>query len=150
LIRCIIETIHHRNDAPKRGAKERALTSSLTSGVILFGHGARDPQWAEPMRQLAALVRAARGAGPVTLAFLELMQPDLPAAIAEQAGLGCRMITVIPVFLGQGGHVRRDLPAVIERCRSAWPEVEIRCTETVGENAAVLAAIAQFCIDRAD
>ncbi len=49
-------------------------------GMILFGHGARDPRWAEPFERLAAKLRAQRS-DPVALAFLELMTPDLPTAI---------------------------------------------------------------------
>ena len=140
--------------APAASQKlESAPPPPAGAGIILFGHGARDPRWAEPMQRLATLVRAARRglpaqAAPVSLAFLELMQPDLPAAVAEMAAAGCTAITIVPVFLGQGGHVRRDLPAVIEQCRTAWPTVEIRCTEAIGENADVLAAMARFCVEQ--
>ena len=82
-------------------------------GMILFGHGARDPRWAEPFERLAAKLRATRS-DPVSLAFLELMTPDLPTAVAALAADGCDAVTVMPVFFGQGGHVRRDLPRVID------------------------------------
>jgi hypothetical protein len=57
----------------------------------------------------------------VELAFLELMQPDLPTVVAQQVAAGSRRVTVIPVFLGQGGHVRRDLPQLLEQLRQAHP-----------------------------
>ncbi len=45
-------------------------------GIVLFGHGARDPRWAEPFERLAARLRGAPSpAAHVTLAFLELMTP---------------------------------------------------------------------------
>ncbi|WP_250533272.1 CbiX/SirB N-terminal domain-containing protein [Caballeronia sp. AZ10_KS36] len=114
-------------------------------GIILFGHGARDPRWAEPFERLAAKLRALRG-DPVSLAFLELMTPDLPAAVAAQAAGGCDAITVVPVFFGQGGHVRRDLPEVVAKCREAHPDVVIHCATAVGEDDAVLDAVAQYCL----
>ncbi|SAK81374.1 sirohydrochlorin chelatase [Caballeronia ptereochthonis] len=117
-------------------------------GIILFGHGARDPRWAEPFERLAAKLRALRGE-PVSLAFLELMTPDLPAAVARQAADGCDAITVVPVFFGQGGHVRRDLPEIIEKCRSAHPDVTISCATAVGEDDAVLDAVAEYCLRQA-
>jgi sirohydrochlorin cobaltochelatase len=117
-------------------------------GLVLFGHGARDARWAEPFQRLADKLRTVRGAtsGPVSLAFLELMAPDLPTAIAEHAALGCSVVTVVPVFFGQGGHVRRDLPDVLDRCRAAHPGVEIRCATAVGEDDAVLDAIVEYCL----
>lgn len=117
-------------------------------GLILFGHGARDARWAEPFERLASKLRALRGdtAGPVTPAFLELMTPDLPAAVATQVAYGCRTITVVPVFFGQGGHMRRDLPKVIAQCRAACAHVDIRCASAVGEDDAVLDALAAYCL----
>ncbi|WP_211632300.1 sirohydrochlorin chelatase [Paraburkholderia nemoris] len=119
-----------------------------THGLVLFAHGARDVRWREPFERLAEKVRAARGsdAGAVLLAFLELMEPDLPAAVGSLVSDGCSVVTVVPVFFGQGGHVRRDLPEVIERCRGAYPAVEIRCAVAVGEDEGVLDAVAGYCL----
>ncbi|MBB5408157.1 MULTISPECIES: sirohydrochlorin chelatase [Paraburkholderia] len=119
-------------------------------GLILFGHGARDARWREPFERLADKLRAARaatGEAPaVTLAFLELMEPDLPTAVAQLVTQGCDAITVVPVFFGQGGHVRKDLPAIVDHCRAAHPGVEIRCAVAVGEDDSVLDALAQYCL----
>ncbi|WP_250525636.1 CbiX/SirB N-terminal domain-containing protein [Caballeronia sp. GAWG2-1] len=114
-------------------------------GIVLFGHGARDPRWAEPFERLATRLRAGRDE-PVALAFLELMTPDLPSAVTQLAKEGCDAVTVVPVFFGQGGHVRRDLPAVIETCRAAHPSVAIHCATAVGEDDAVLDAVAEYCL----
>jgi len=119
-------------------------------GLILFGHGARDARWREPFERLAGKLRAARTATGeaqvVALAFLELMEPDLPTAVAQLVTQGCDAITVVPVFFGQGGHVREDLPAIVDRCRAAHPRVEIRCAVAVGEDDSVLDALAQYCL----
>ncbi|MBN3809320.1 CbiX/SirB N-terminal domain-containing protein [Paraburkholderia sp. Ac-20347] len=127
-----------------------------THGMILFGHGARDARWKEPFTRLAAKLAAARthdtadnDAGPVALAFLELMEPSLPDAIAAQAAQGCTVITVVPVFFGQGGHIRRDLPALIAQCQADHPDVQIRCATAVGEDDAVLDAIVGYCLTHA-
>ncbi|WGS41151.1 CbiX/SirB N-terminal domain-containing protein [Burkholderia sp. JSH-S8] len=119
-------------------------------GIVLFGHGARDPRWAEPFERLAARLRAADApAATVSLAFLELMTPSLDTAVAAQVAAGCTRITVVPVFFGQGGHVRRDLPQLVDACRAAHPGVEIRCATAVGEDDGVLDAIARYCLDQA-
>ena len=119
-----------------------------THGLVLFAHGARDVRWREPFERLAEKVRAARGsdAGAVLLAFLELMEPDLPTAVGSLVSDGCSVVTVVPVFFGQGGHVRRDLPEVIERCRGLYPAVEIKCATAVGEDEGVLDAVAGYCL----
>lgn len=126
--------------------------SALPSrGIVLFAHGARDARWAEPFERLADKLRALAGPGAhVSLAFLELMTPDLERAVAAQVAAGCASITVVPVFFGQGGHVRRDLPLVIEACRAAHPTVDIHSTVPVGEDDAVLDALAAYCLRQLD
>lgn len=126
-------------------------TGDSPSGIILFGHGARDPRWAEPFDRLATRVRAAHQTkGPVSLAFLELMTPDLPTAIAVQVNAGCRRITVIPVFFGQGAHLRRDFPALMDQCRALHPTLTLRQAGAVGEDEMVLDAIGEYVLRVAD
>jgi sirohydrochlorin cobaltochelatase len=82
----------------------------------------------------------------VSLAFLELMSPRLPELVRQLVQDGCLDVTVVPVFLGQGGHVLRDLPVIVDQLRSAHPGLTLKVAEAAGENAQVLNAIAQYCI----
>ena len=114
--------------------------------LLLFAHGARDPRWARPFEALARRLRLARPGLPVSLAYLELMSPRLPQAVAELAAQGCTDISIVPVFLGQGGHVLRDLPALLEQVRTAHPGVTLKLADAVGESEAVQAAMAAYCL----
>ena len=116
----------------------------MTTGLILFAHGARDARWREPFDRLRAMV-AARHAGPVELAFLELMSPDLGAACEALAKAGANRILVVPLFLGTGGHLRKDLPTLLAAAQ-ARASVPVASVAAVGENEAVLAAIAEYCM----
>ncbi len=115
-----------------------------TTGLILFGHGARDPRWREPFERLAAVV-CERHPGPVSLAFLEIMSPDLNAACLGTVERGACRIVVVPLFLGTGGHVRRDLPALLESA-SEVAGVPVTAAGAVGEDSQVLAALAEYCL----
>ncbi|MFM2119009.1 MAG: hypothetical protein RL722_477 [Pseudomonadota bacterium] len=114
-----------------------------TTAVILFAHGARDPAWARPFEAIAAQMRAARPGTPVQLAFLELMEPRLPAAVADLVAQGASQIEVVPVFLGAGGHVKRDLPELLAQCRAAHAGLDIGATPAIGEAEVIVRAIAQ-------
>jgi sirohydrochlorin cobaltochelatase len=111
-------------------------------GLILFAHGARDPRWAAPFEAIAAQVRAAMPGLAVRLAYLELMTPDLPTAGAELARAGCTAVTVQPLFLGAGGHVRRDLPLLVDALCVAHPQVRWTLLPAAGEQPAVIDALA--------
>ncbi|MDC8757666.1 sirohydrochlorin chelatase [Janthinobacterium fluminis] len=114
--------------------------------MILFAHGARAASWVEPFERLRALTQARLPGVAVSLAFLELMEPRLPQAVAGLAAAGVTQLTVVPVFLGQGGHVLHDLPLMVAQLRLDHPHVAIEVAEAIGENAGVLAAIADYCV----
>jgi len=112
--------------------------------MILFGHGARDARWREPFDRLVELWRSQHAQTPVELAFLEMMQPSLPEAIGKLVALGASQITIIPVFFGQGGHLRNDFPVLLEECQKQYPAIALSATPAVGEDRAVLQAIIDF------
>ena len=114
------------------------------SGLLLFAHGARDERWREPFDRLLEQVRRGHD-GPVELAFLELMQPDLATAVGTLAASGVSRIVVVPLVLGTGGHLRRDLPRLLELARQA-AGVEIVAVAAAGEQDDVLGAIAGYCL----
>jgi len=110
----------------------------LKSGIVLFAHGSRDRDWARPFNQLADILRKKHD-GPVAVAYLESMSPTLEEAIAA---LGVNNVRVVPVFLGQGGHVKDDLPKLIAAAQKKHASVTIRLEPAIGEQPSVIEAIA--------
>jgi sirohydrochlorin cobaltochelatase len=118
---------------------------SIRCGLILFAHGARDPRWARPFEDVAERVRRARPEALVRLAFLEMMSPGLPEAGAELAA-HCDTVQVVPLFLGTGGHLRKDLPRLIEALQAAHPGTRFVLNTAVGEDERVIDAMAQAAL----
>jgi sirohydrochlorin cobaltochelatase len=114
--------------------------------LILFAHGARDPRWAEPFQKLAERLRQMDAQLRVELAFLELMSPRLPECVDALVAAGCTELAVVPVFLGQGGHVLRDLPQLEQEIRARHPQLDLRLAQAVGEDASVQEAMARYCL----
>jgi sirohydrochlorin cobaltochelatase len=112
--------------------------------IILFGHGARDSRWREPFDRLADLWCQQHAGIPVELAFLEMMQPSLEEAVAALVLKGATQVTVVPVFFGQGGHLRNDFPVLLDACREKFPNITLSATPAVGEDLPVLQAIVDF------
>jgi sirohydrochlorin cobaltochelatase len=120
----------------------------MNCGLILFAHGARDPRWAAPFEAVAQRGREARPDLPVRLAYLEFMSPSLPEAGAELAAAGCSRLTLVPMFLGAGGHVRKDLPALMAQLQAAHPGLEVCLEPAVGEIDSVVQAMAEAALAR--
>jgi len=118
----------------------------MKTAIILFGHGSREPRWVEPFERLAATIRDRVPNVEVQLAFLEQLRPDLISAAAELIANGVESIRVVPVFIGEGGHVRTDLPVLIDRLCAENPGVRIDCLPAVGQDDEVLAALASYSV----
>jgi sirohydrochlorin cobaltochelatase len=113
--------------------------------LLLFAHGARAASWALPFQRLRELTAQQRPELTVSLAFLELMTPSLPDEAAALIARGVREIVIVPIFLGQGGHLLRDLPRLVDELRAAHPGIAVSTVPAVGEDPAVLAAMAAYC-----
>jgi sirohydrochlorin cobaltochelatase len=119
-------------------------------GIVLFAHGARDPQWAEPFARIRERVRTSRPEYPIELAFLELMSPTLEEAIAAVISEGAPSVTVFPLFMAQGGHLKQDLPRILDAIRANHPHIPIALEPPIGEVPEILEAIAGWILARAE
>lgn len=117
------------------------------TAVILFAHGARDPEWANPMRRVRAALLERAPDLRVELAFLEFMNPDLESCADNLAGEGYTAIFVLPMFIAQGGHLKNDVPRLMEQLRARHPEVDFRVGPPVGEAEPIVVAMAGYALD---
>ncbi len=126
--------------------------------IILFAHGSRDPLWRAPMEAVATTIAAQHPHTPVRCAYLELCAPDLPTVTTEiiatcaafpwATGLkGSINIRIVPMFLGMGVHARKDLPELVAQLRVAHPQVHFEMVAPIGEDARVIALLAQLAVD---
>jgi sirohydrochlorin cobaltochelatase len=117
-------------------------TVTLKTGMLLFAHGARDPNWAAPFLAVAQRVRDRAPNVLVELSFLEFMAPNLRDAGERLAAAGCTRVDVVPLFLGAGGHVRKDLPDLLKVLATAHPDVQWTLRRAIGEVDSVIEAMA--------
>ncbi len=121
----------------------------MTTALILFAHGARDPEWAKPMRRVQAAIRQRVSGTPVELAFLEFMTPTLPEQAAELIAQGADRIVVMPMFIACGGHLKMETPQMLDALRATYPKVEFSLGNAIGEHEAVVQAMAAATLDTA-
>lgn len=115
--------------------------------LILFGHGSRDAGWRSSIDAIARRTRELQPQVPVSCAFLELMQPDLPGAAAGAVAAGATHVHVVPVFLGTGAHVRQDLPRLVEQLAFTHPGCEFSLEPAIGDDPNVIDAAAKACLE---
>ena len=79
------------------------------------------------------------------LTFLPLYLQVVRGASPTGSGL-----LIVPIFFGQGGHVREDVPALVEVLRKRWTGVAVSVSRTAGDDSGVVDALATFCIHELD
>ncbi len=123
--------------------------TTAQSALILFAHGSRDPNWALPFKAIQSLIRAQAPDASVELAFLELMQPGIQECLTALANRGVKRVSVVPVFLAAGRHLREDLPALIAPIQLQFPDLEIQVSAPIGDIPEFQAAIAKLALVQA-
>jgi len=107
---------------------------SSSPAVLLIGHGTRIAAGVTEFRVLAEQLRQALPGRTCLAGFLELVAPALPEALEslrEQGFLeslreqGFRRIIALPALLMAAGHIKNDIPALLNEFQTAHPELQI-------------------------
>ncbi len=114
--------------------------------ILLFAHGARNPEWARPIHAVRDAIRHREPGIPVEAAFLEFISPSLPDAVDELQKMGCDEILIVPMFMAQTGHTQRDLPVLLDQLRMRHPTLKLRVVAPIGEVQSVVEAIADYAL----
>ncbi|MDZ4253937.1 MAG: CbiX/SirB N-terminal domain-containing protein [Sulfuritalea sp.] len=114
--------------------------------ILLYGHGARNPEWAEPFHRIRAAIKSRDPGALVEPGFLELMRPSFDEGVACLVDQGATEIVVVPIFMAAGSHVKKDLPQLAANAMDRHPGLVIELAAPVGEVESVLAAMADYAL----
>ncbi len=117
------------------------------TALILFAHGARDPEWADPMRRVCAAVREQAPELRVELAFPRVHDSPICAPVPNPCSpRAFERIVVLPMFIARGGHLKRDVPLLLEELRQRHPQTHFELTGAIGEAEPIVQAMARHAL----
>jgi sirohydrochlorin cobaltochelatase len=99
--------------------------------VIIIGHGSRDKEAQEQFFEVVDMVKEELGE-KVYGAFMELAEPGFCEIVEKVIEEGSREITVFPLFLFPGIHIKEDIPGMIENLRKKYSDVIIDFKSPIG------------------
>lgn len=115
--------------------REMSHQNGGRTALLFAGHGSRAAGAAQAMLAAVDSVRR-RGLFPVVeTGYLELCQPDLPTALRACVEQGATRVLVVPYFLHNGMHIRRDIPAVLRRELAQYPDLRVSIGRPIGLHA---------------
>lgn len=124
-------------------------TPSPAKGILLFGHGARNPEWAAPFVAIRQQILERAPNTLVESGFLELMRPTFAEAVDLLVAKGAGEITVVPIFMAAGSHINKDLPLLAASSMDQHLGLTINLAPPVGAASSVLGAMAGYAITAA-
>lgn len=118
----------------------------LRIGILLFGHGAKNPEWAAPFTAIRTTILARDPDAIVESGFLELMRPTFAEAVDSLVAQGAHEIKVVPIFMAAGSHINKDLPLLAAASMDKHQGVTITLAPPVGAASSVLNAMAEYAM----
>ena len=107
-------------------------------GVLLVGHGTRDPSGLAEFADLAGRMQRALGEAPLESCFLELAEPDIQTGLARLVERSTGAVTIVPVLLFSAGHAKHDIPRELCRLAGSYAGVDLRMSRALECDPAIL------------
>ncbi|MBW8687080.1 sirohydrochlorin chelatase [Chitinophaga rhizophila] len=118
-------------------------------GILICGHGSRDPEGIEGFKTLVALLRKRYPDRMVDYGFLEFAHPIYAAAVERMYVAGVREIIAIPAILFAGGHAKNDIPFEMNTLQSQYADLKIKLGRHIGITPSIL-QLAKKLIEQAE
>jgi len=138
------ETPKRATLAPSAPRVSAGFSRVSNTAILFIAHGSRDANWRRPLDAIVDDFRGMHAAKLAALAFLEFMTPDVATAARELVAQGATRIRVVSLFLAEGGHIRRDVAALVEAARAAHPGVAFSVSPPLGEIDSIRSAISSW------
>ncbi|AXA94621.1 precorrin-8X methylmutase [Massilia sp. YMA4] len=93
-------------------------------GIVVAGHGSRDPDAVREFEALVELIRARAPNDVVTHGYLEFASPTIADAAVANVEAGARQIALVPGVLLAARHAKNDMPAEMLALARDFPDVD--------------------------
>jgi sirohydrochlorin ferrochelatase len=113
----------------------------VRTALLLIAHGSRQEEANADLLYVAAGLRA-RGWPIVEASFLELAEPDIGQGGARCVEQGAERVILVPYFLSEGVHVRRDLSGAKTKLAECFAGIDFRLAEPLGQHPLLVEVVA--------
>lgn len=101
-------------------------------GVLILAHGSRVEATKNTINAVVDMVREKITDRPIEIAYMEFCEENIEHGIKTLADKGVTEIKVVPYFLFEGIHIRKDIPEEIEEILKKYPGISVEMGKTLG------------------
>lgn len=114
--------------------------------VLYVGHGTRSKIGATEARHF---IESIMGKVPVDiqeLSFLELTSPTINEGFIRCVERGATEIVVVPILLLTAGHMKKDIPEVMNSLNEQYPHINVVLTDAFGVQEEIIDAMSDLIL----
>ena len=89
--------------------------SASDTFTILLAHGSSDTDWCSTFERMTK--ETCSTLNSVAVAYMELSRPSLESVVRDASSKGYTQITVVPLFLAAGKHLKLDIPKILNKLK---------------------------------
>ena len=93
-------------------------------GIVITGHGSRDPDAVREFEELVELVRARALGHVIHYGYLEFSSPTMSEAIEQSVAAGVQQVVVVPGVLLAASHAKNDMPSEMQAVARKYPDID--------------------------
>jgi len=108
------------------------------TGILMVGHGSREPDGNEPLLELCRGVEKRLGITPVQPCYLELTRPTIDEGLSSLYRRGVERAIVVPLQLTAGRHVRYDIPCEVGKSLAKLSNMFVCFTNHLGAHSTLV------------
>jgi len=102
--------------------------------VIVLGHGSKSNEAIEDFNYVVQAMREKSGNDNIFAAHMEMASPSLEKVVSEVATQEPAKVIILPYFLYNGNHIKKDIPSKIEVLKGQYPNIEFVFGTPVGKD----------------
>jgi sirohydrochlorin ferrochelatase len=108
--------------------------------LILVDHGSKVEEANSLLIEIVDLLEKKQNTGFdfITHSHMELCEPSIADAFDLAVSHGAIEIVVHPYFLAPGIHSKTDIPSMVKKAASKYPNIKYRVTEPLGVHDKIL------------
>lgn len=112
-----------------------------TAALLILLHGSPHPESNEPAYNIVRQIREQNVWHKVLAGHIDCNSPDIPTALLLCKADNVRSILVVPWFLHNGKHVKKDIPDAVRDFLDVHPLINIEIAPPVGKYESVTLAL---------
>ena len=107
------------------------VAKTKKTGILLISHGSPRDEANDAFSELTGRIAARLSSDNILPTFFSIKRPNIMDQVGKLAGQGIERIIMLPYFLGNGQHIRADIPAQLKQCNEKYPAIEMEFLPTL-------------------